>query len=140
MSRRRGLRGVAESLARSQGVPVPSRARAARQPPAMNGLERAYAERLELLRSAGEIRTWRFEAVKLRLGRHCHYTPDFVVVTAADVVELHEVKGHWEDDARVKIRVAAELYPWWRFLAITGKKGQDWQVEELDPYEVLGGV
>ena len=45
---------------------------------------------------------------------------------------LHEVKGHWEDDARVKIKVAATQHPWFRFLAVkAGKTG--WQ------YETFGG-
>lgn len=34
------------------------------------------------------------------------YSPDFIV-PALDCIEVHEVKGHWEDDARVKIKVAA---------------------------------
>ena len=31
-------------------------------------------------------------------------------------MEMHEVKGFWQDDARVKIKVAAQMYPF-RFLA-----------------------
>jgi hypothetical protein len=44
-------------------------------------------------------------------------------------IEIHEVKGHWEDDARVKIKVAASLYPL-RFVGITREKGA-WQREEF---------
>ena len=48
-------------------------------------------------------------------------------------MEIHETKGHWEDDARVKIKVAATLFPF-RFFAITQgrkeKKGQ-WIFEEF---------
>ena len=58
--------------------------------------------------------------------------PDFVVIRADGGIELHEVKGHWEDDARVKIKVAATQHPWFRFLAVkAGKTG--WQ------YETFGG-
>ena len=38
--------------------------------------------------------------------------------------EIHEVKGHWTDDARVKIKVAAELYPYYRFSAVRRVKGE----------------
>ena len=72
------------------------------------------------------------EAVKLRLADKTFYTPDFVVIRADGGIELHEVKGHWEDDARVKIKVAATQHPWFRFLAVkAGKTG--WQ------YETFGG-
>ena len=43
--------------------------------------------------------------------------------------EIHEVKGHWEDDARVKIKVAAELYPF-KFIAARKVKGA-WLFEEF---------
>jgi len=44
-------------------------------------------------------------------------------------IECHEVKGFWRDDARVKIRVAASLYPF-RFVAVTKTKG-GWDIEEF---------
>ena len=51
---------------------------------------------------------------------------------AADgVIECHEVKGFWQDDARAKIKVAADLYPF-RFIAVkarTKKSGGGWEVE-----------
>ena len=44
-------------------------------------------------------------------------------------MEMHEVKGFWRDDARVKIKVAADIYPF-RFLAI--KKAKDgWEKESF---------
>lgn len=57
-----------------------------------------------------------FEAVTLRLGDDVRYTPDFLVIAKDDVVEFHEVKGgFWRDDAKAKIRIAAEMYPMFRF-------------------------
>jgi hypothetical protein len=51
---------------------------------------------------------------------------------AADgVIECHEVKGFWAPEGRVKIKVAADLYPF-RFLAVkarTKKAGGGWEVE-----------
>ena len=83
----------------------------------MNNLEKDYADYLLLRQRAGEIAEFKFEGLKLRLAPKTFYTPDFVVVTA-DSIELHEVKGFWEDDARVKIKVAAEMFWWFRFRAV----------------------
>ncbi|MEN6532311.1 MAG: hypothetical protein ABFD89_01525 [Bryobacteraceae bacterium] len=94
----------------------------------MNPTERAYAARLERLKRAGEISDYKFEAVKLRLARTTFYTPDFLVEWASGKVELHEVKGFWRDDARVKIKVAAEMYGMWKFVAVKKIKG-GWEYE-----------
>ena len=96
-------------------------------PGTMNSLEVAYAERLEALRATGQISSWRFEALKLRLADRTYYTPDFLVV-AENTIELHEVKGHWEDDARVKWKVAAEQYPWFKFVAVMRVR-REWKIE-----------
>ncbi len=40
------------------------------------------------------------------------------------------MKGHWEDDARVKIKVAAEMYPF-RFVAITSSRKDGFAYEEF---------
>lgn len=95
----------------------------------MNKLEAAYAARLESLKLAGEISDYRFECVKLRLADRTFYTPDFMVLRADGTFEMHEVKGFWEDDARVKIKVAAELYPF-KFIAARKQKGA-WVFEEF---------
>ena len=83
----------------------------------MNGTEAAYAAELAQRQSAGEVAWYRFEGVKLRLADATFYTPDFAVMRADGLLEMHEVKGHWQDDARVKIKVAAEQYPF-RFIAV----------------------
>lgn len=88
----------------------------------MNGTERAYGNQLELRKRAGEIAWYRFEGLKLRLADNTFYTPDYAVMLSTGEVECHEVKGHWTDDARVKIKVAAEMYPF-RFIAIRKERG-----------------
>lgn len=109
---------------------------AARQPirlpgmdPRMNKTEAAYALVLEAQRMAGEIASWRFEAIKLRLAGRTHYTPDFFVLGIGGELSFHEVKGYWEEDARVKFKVAAEIFPWFNFIAVTKamkKQGGGW--------------
>lgn len=100
----------------------------------LNKTESRYADQLELRKLAGEVAWYGYESIKLKLTKATFYTPDFLVILADGTVELHEVKGFWEDDARVKIKVAAELFPMFRFIAITeqGKKfGGGWKVEEF---------
>ena len=100
---------------------------------AMNKTETAYSAHLKLLQAAGEILWHRFEGLKLRLADNTFYTPDFAVMAADGVIECHEVKGFWEDDARVKIKVAADQYPF-RFIAIRAeakKRGGGWVREEF---------
>lgn len=105
-------------------------------PGTMNKLEADYAAYLAFGKVSGEIRSYAFEAVKLRLAKLTFYTPDFLVITANGEVEFHEAKGFWEDDARVKIKVAAEMYPFFRFIAVTKraqKHGGGWEIEEFKP-------
>ena len=97
----------------------------------MNKWEEAYQERLKIKLRAGEIQHFSYEALKFRLAeKKCWYTPDFIVLNADNCLEVHEVKGHWEDDARVKIKVAASLFPYMIFYAITKNNGV-WTYERI---------
>ena len=101
---------------------------------AMNKTEAAYDAHLAQLQHAGQILWRKFEGLKLRLADNTFYTPDFAVMAADGVIECHEVKGFWQDDARAKIKVAADLYPF-RFLAVRvkpKKEGGGWEVEAFD--------
>lgn len=101
-----------------------------REKGAMNGTEKAYASLLELQKRAGAILDYRFEAVKLRLADLTFYSPDFLVVKE-DCFELHEVKGGFiRDDAMVKIKVAAESFPWIKFM-LCQYKGKQWRIHEV---------
>lgn len=91
---------------------------------AMNKTEAAYGQHLELLKRAGEVVWYRFEGIKLRLADLTFYTPDYAVMVASGQMEIHEVKGFWEDDAKVKIKVAAEMYPF-KFLAVKVRSKKD---------------
>lgn len=98
---------------------------------AMNKTEAAYDQHLALLQHSGEILWRKFEGLKLRLADNTFYTPDFAVMTADGVIECHEVKGFWQDDARAKIKIAADMYPF-RFIAIkvrAKKAGGGWEME-----------
>jgi hypothetical protein len=95
----------------------------------MNKTEAAYADHLEQQRRRGEILWFKFEALKFRLADNTFYTPDFMVLTAHSFVELHEVKGFMTDDANVKIKVAASIYPF-KFILVRKRKGGGWDLED----------
>ena len=97
----------------------------------MNKTEAAYAQHLGLLQHAGEIAWHKFEGLKLRLADNTFYTADFFVMNAESVLEVHEVKGFWTDDARVKTKVAASMYPFKFFGVQRGKRNTGWLVEEF---------
>jgi hypothetical protein len=99
----------------------------------MNRTEQRYGTYLTQLQQKGFILWFKFEAVKLRLADNTFYSPDFAVMNAAGVMEMHEVKGFWMDDARVKIKVAASLYPF-KFIAVkekAKKHGGGYETEEF---------
>jgi hypothetical protein len=90
----------------------------------MNKTEEAYAAELEKRKQLGEVLWFKFEGLKFRLADNSFYTPDFIVMLSNNELEAHEVKGFWMDDARTKIKVAADLYPL-RFIAVRVKPKKD---------------
>lgn len=100
-----------------------ARGRVRHEPGKMNRLEAEYSAFL-----CGVFH--RFESIKFRLADKTYYTPDFMVMQTDGSIEFHEVKGFWEDDARVKVKVFAEMYPEFVVKAITKQKGQ-WHVEVI---------
>lgn len=97
----------------------------------MNKTEAAYDSKLKAELYAKAIKWYKFEGIKLRLADNTFYTPDFVVMAGDNILECHEVKGFWRDDARAKIKIAAAMYPF-RFFAVkmkSKKHGGGWEVE-----------
>lgn len=99
--------------------------------PKQRGVENATELRyvrcvLTPLRAAGEILSWRYEPLRLRIGAGAWYTPDYWVAYADGVMELVDVKGSgpWEEAARVRIKVAADCYPEFRFVGAQEAKGR----------------
>jgi hypothetical protein len=94
-----------------------------RTPGQMNKTERSYANRLELLQRDGKVHQYWYESHKVKLADRTWYSPDFMVQFPDGTVEFHEVKGFWEDDARVKVKVAARLFPF-TVRCFTKRKGE----------------
>jgi hypothetical protein len=103
----------------------------------MNRVEQQYEQHLRERLLVGEIRWYWFEPMKLRLADNTYYTPDFVVVGNDLALEAHEVKAEWstgkpgwQEDARVKIKVAAEIFPI-RFIGVCRMRDGSWEFEDF---------
>ena len=90
----------------------------------VTSLEKKYSEFLERRKLAGEILDYRFEAVKLTLVHNIRKmrngitnTPDFLIIKK-DCFEFHETKGRWRLHDKNKIKMASELFPWFKFVAV----------------------
>jgi len=82
----------------------------------MNRWEAEWAAQLAAAIHDGSVLGWWWQSVSLRIGERCFYWPDFLVQAGDGTLELHEVKGHMEDDAMVKLRAVIERYPFRVFL------------------------
>ena len=115
-----------------------------RKPGERNKTEAAYEQHLELLKRAGEIDSYSFEGIKLKLADNTFYTPDFLVFANDMTLEIHDVKGTskklrasgikesvpWiEEDAKLKLKIVAKLYPFRVFA--TFKTPDGWQKIEF---------
>lgn len=103
------------------GQPAPKPVRVPARMRGPNKTESAYGVHLQLLCHTGENRervTWfAYEAVKIRIGVNCWFTPDYLVQYADGHLELHDCKGtkddHYraEEDAIVKARSVGAHFP-----------------------------
>lgn len=98
----------------------------------MNKWERRRAQELDALKRAGRIAGWwggKMSGITLQLAFDTRYTPDFLIQDLDGSLRLEEVKGFWRDDAKVKTRVCASLYPFpIRVLVLTTA---GWEITEV---------
>lgn len=98
----------------------------------MNKTEAAYDRYLSALKLSGEIVWHKFEAITLKIGHDTRLTVDFVVMQPDGTIEFHDTKGHEkaiQEDAKVKMRVAATEFPFLFFyiFPIPEKQGGGWR-------------
>jgi hypothetical protein len=58
-----------------------------------------------------QIAAWWYERFTFKLADDCRYTPDFVIQDLDGSLRAEETKGFWRDDAKVKVRVFATMFP-----------------------------
>lgn len=111
----------------------------------LNKLERDFKDRaLEPALVRGDLAGYAREPVRFRIGGGCYFVPDYVVSErpgehgVVPRITVVEVKGgFFRDDAKVKIKVAADKYPFlglrWLIVFRLGSCGRgDWDVHEVD--------
>lgn len=98
--------------------------------PYRSKFEADYAKRLQLQLAIGMIRGFAYEADSLEIGLGARYTPDFRVRQLSGAVEYLEIKGYRREAAMVRLRVAAKLYPQFRFVLVTKVAGR-WKHEVI---------
>lgn len=118
---------------RNHNIP-PAKANLTPRDRGMNKTETKFSHRLEAMKRAGDIVDWRFEALKFRLADMTTYTPDFLVIGTDGSITLIDTKAYWKkagkvditEDANVKVKVVADLYPWFAFQT-AWEQGGLWQ-------------
>lgn len=110
--------------------PNPTKNRIRQNSAGLNKTEQAWLNEISLRWPNFQILS---QAVTLKLGNGVRYTPDFMVKFGIHgELFAWEVKGFLRDDANVKLKVAASLYPWIKFHLVTRKKGE-WIIQEILP-------
>jgi hypothetical protein len=98
----------------------------------LNKTERAYLAFLRLERPGRRIG---IQEITIKLAFDCRFTPDFSFF-GGDTVHpqfvLDDVKGFQREDALIKARMAAHLFPEWVF-RIVFKEGNGWRCEVVKP-------
>lgn len=122
----------------AEAAPAPARPRHVRYTSGeMNKTEAAYAQHLEALIAEGVVSWYGFEVVKVRLAHRCWLSVDFLVRFKDGRMELHEVKGrkgdryHATEDGKLKVKWAAQKYPFWPVRIVWPRKGGGWDQEEI---------
>lgn len=106
----------------------------------MNRTERRYHDEVLVPSlAAGAIAAFWFEEWTFKLGKDLRYTPDFVILFPDGRLCVREVKardkrtGRWrgEDDAKVKMKVFAELFPMQMGVVWSRGLGAAWELDVL---------
>lgn len=93
----------------------------------LNKTERAYHEHLKRL----NYQWIGVQNLTFKLADDTRFTPDFTVVEANEM-RCIDVKGFQREDALIKIRVAARMFPWVTF-AIVKKDKDGWNMMMVKP-------
>ena len=106
------------------------------KPGEMNKTEQAYADLLHARQLSAEVIAWAFESMTFKLASDCRYTPDFSVWLSDGTLEFVDCKGGgpMDDKSRVKVRVAAQAFPMFKFVIEQKqplKNGGGWKREEF---------
>lgn len=112
---------LAEHLARIK-APVPAAVEPA-GPKFKSKLEAEYAQMLEAQARSGLIKSWMYEGITVRLADGVRFTVDFNVIGLDGSLSMVETKGFMREAARVRLLVAARMFPMWSWFLVRKKRG-----------------
>lgn len=107
------------------------------KPGTMNKTEQRFWDEWIAPRLLARDLLWaKFEAVTLKLAPDCRLTMDFFVMDSSHALRAIDVKGSFAivmDDAAVKMRVAADGFPWRFSIAVplSKKAGSGWDFKDV---------
>lgn len=105
---------------------IKARGRVAK-PRSMNKIEADWGEHLRLVK---KVAWTRYEGLTLKLADDTRYTPDWPAMMQDGELRCYEVKGPFKrEDAMVKLKVAASIYPF-RFFLVT-RENDKWVEKEV---------
>lgn len=95
----------------------------------LNKTETAYHAYLKCL---GDV--WiGVQCITLKLANDCRLTCDFFALDKEGNLRAIDTKGgFWREDAKIKINVAARMYPWITFI-VAHKEKNGWRHEIIKP-------
>jgi hypothetical protein len=132
---------AADSVAVRQDHPSEGRVMLRQSGAGMNKTEALFFAHLKATHPGAWIER---EPMALKLGNGVRYNPDFMVHTELVIhadgrhelpqLTAYEVKGHMRDDAAVKLKVAARLFPFIRFVLVwRDRRAGTWATQEIFP-------
>jgi hypothetical protein len=78
--------------------------------------ELAMERQLDFMKAAGQIVSWEYEPIRLRIGDGAWYKPDFMVELPNKRIRLIETKGKFKWAAAiVRFKAAKKQYPMFEF-------------------------
>ena len=96
-------------------------------------LNKTEAQWLRIARASGKFRKIGIQDMTLKLGDNCRFTPDFRTIDEDGHITFWDVKGgHTWEDAIIKNKAAARLFPEFRFVITKLEKGR-WNEREMKP-------
>jgi len=95
----------------------------------LNKTEKAY---LAVLRSLG-VKNLGIQNITLKIADDCRFTPDFNYLAESGVMIFVDVKGFQREDAFIKIKVAARMFPQFGFQIVKKDRNIGWDVQAIKP-------
>lgn len=105
---------------------------------AKNDWESRYGSQLHLRMMASDIAMYAYQPIRLRLATAVWYTPDYIVRHIDNTIECVEVKGFMREAANLRLKIAVDRFPQFRFTIAKLDKGNWTHRKLLRPLAAAG--